>query len=148
MRMPRLHAGEGAGALAALVAGLLLVAGLNAALAGDRPFAAAAWTASAAVALALAAGVLHSRRRTVVRAADTRLPERVDDDWFTGPTFAGFPTEAVRPLLERPGSPSRSEVCTAWVLATHGHDADWIADHLDLPPEVARVLVDAALQRD
>lgn len=148
MKVPRLHAGEGAGALAALVVGLLLVVGLNAALAGDRSLSAAAWTASAAVALALAAGVLHSRRRAVARAADAGPPEPVDEDWFTGPTFEGFPAEAVRPLLERPGSPSRSEVCTAWVLATHGHDAGWITDHLDLPPEVARVLVDAALQRD
>ncbi|MCC2277356.1 hypothetical protein LKL35_18305 [Streptomyces sp. ET3-23] len=148
MKVPRLHVGEGAGALAALAMGLLLVAGFDAALGDDMSFAAAAWTASGAVALALVVGVLHGRRRAAARPADARLPERVDDDWFTGPTFEGFPAEAVRPLLERPGSPSRSEVCTAWVLATHGHDADWITGHLDLPPEVARVLVEAALQRD
>ncbi len=52
--------------------------------------------------------------------------------------------EQVRPLLLSPGAPGLSRLYTAWVFATHGHDPQWIAHHLDLPTPTARLLVTAA----
>jgi hypothetical protein len=33
---------------------------------------------------------------------------------------------------------------TAWIFATHGQDAVWLKHHLDLPADLAHLLVDAA----
>ncbi|WP_158073118.1 hypothetical protein [Streptomyces kebangsaanensis] len=35
-------------------------------------------------------------------------------------------------------------VYAAWILATHGADAAWLERHLDLPADLARLLVEAA----
>ncbi|MEU4119106.1 hypothetical protein AB0F71_32015 [Kitasatospora sp. NPDC028055] len=58
-----------------------------------------------------------------------------------------FPMEQVRPLLLGPDAPGLNRLYTAWVFATHGHDPQWIADHLGLPTPTARLLVTAARQQ-
>lgn len=93
------------------------------------------------------AALWHHRRRAARRARPP-VPEEVGEEWFTAKTLAGFPMEAVRPLLLRPGAPNLARLYVAWVLATHGHEAGWIECHLGLPEQVVHILVDAARQRD
>ncbi|MFE7590062.1 hypothetical protein ACFU6K_11700 [Kitasatospora sp. NPDC057512] len=90
------------------------------------------------LALLLAAG----RRRAGAAAGPG--PFRDDAQWFSARSLDGFPMEQVRPLLLAPGAPGLSRLYTAWVFATHGHDPQWIARHLDLPVRTARLLVTAA----
>ncbi|MET8625911.1 hypothetical protein ABZW30_19525 [Kitasatospora sp. NPDC004669] len=83
------------------------------------------------------------------RAADRPLAARAaagedDTQWFSARSLEGFPMEQVRPLLLSPGAPGLNRLYTAWVFATHGHDPQWIAHHLDLPTPTARLLVAAA----
>jgi hypothetical protein len=52
--------------------------------------------------------------------------------------------EAVRPLLLGLDAPDLNHLYTAWLFATHGNDAVWIEQNLDLPGEMSRLLVGAA----
>ncbi|MFB7737298.1 hypothetical protein ACFC08_23515 [Streptomyces sp. NPDC056112] len=70
----------------------------------------------------------------------------VDTSWFTGQTLNDFPDEAVRARLKNRAAPSMDRVYTAWILAVHGADTAWLKQHLDLPAEPARPLVEAAAQ--
>ncbi|MEU1289698.1 hypothetical protein [Kitasatospora sp. NPDC005856] len=97
----------------------------------------------ASVAALLLAQLLGRSHRAHRRSAV--LPVGDDDaQWFSARTLEGFPMDEVRPLLRAPGAPGLNRLYTAWVFATHGHDPQWIAHHLDLPPSTTRVLVDAA----
>ncbi|MFH8385106.1 hypothetical protein ACH4E7_29890 [Kitasatospora sp. NPDC018058] len=95
------------------------------------------------VGLLLALLLAHSRQRAGLAGKATP-----DDDaqWFSARSLEGFPMEQVRPLLLSPGAPGLNRLYTAWVFATHGHDPQWIAHHLDLPSPTARLLVTAARQ--
>ncbi|MGA5817637.1 hypothetical protein ACPC54_07230 [Kitasatospora sp. NPDC094028] len=92
--------------------------------------------------LLLALLLAHSRRRAV-RPAD-RPADEDDAQWFSARSLDGFPMDQVRPLLLAPGAPGLNRLYTAWVLATHGRDPQWIAHHLALPVPTARLLVTAA----
>ncbi|MFE4356671.1 hypothetical protein DR950_34800 [Kitasatospora xanthocidica] len=94
--------------------------------------------------LLLALLLATSRRRAGAAAAAGARPFRDDAQWFSARSLDGFPMEQVRPLLLAPGAPGLSRLYTAWVFATHGHDPQWIARHLDLPVRTARLLVTAA----
>ncbi|MFI2606509.1 hypothetical protein [Kitasatospora sp. NPDC018619] len=71
-------------------------------------------------------------------------PLRDDAQWFSARSLDGFPMDLVRPLLLAPGAPALGRLYTAWVFATHGHDPQWIARHLELPVRTSRLLVTAA----
>ncbi|MER7765536.1 hypothetical protein [Kitasatospora sp. NPDC096140] len=87
-------------------------------------------------------------RRGAWPARATRRPPGEDDtQWFNARSLEGFPMEQVRPLLLAPGAPGLNRLYTAWMFATHGHDPQWIAHHLDLPARTARLLVSAARDR-
>ncbi|MFI9718425.1 hypothetical protein ACIHFE_02055 [Streptomyces sp. NPDC052396] len=146
MRAPHPHPGEGLAAVAAVAIGVLAVVAVKAAARQDQPVAAGALAGAAALALTLLALSAH-RHRARLRVEHATLAGQVDDSWFTEETMDGFPAEAVRPLLEGPGAPSQGEVCTAWVLARHGHEPAWIARHLGLSLELTRLLSEAAHAR-
>ncbi|MEV8326695.1 hypothetical protein [Kitasatospora sp. NPDC056731] len=90
--------------------------------------------------LLLALLLARSGRGTARPAA----PGEDDTQWFSARSLDGFPMEQVRPLLLSPGAPGLNRLYTAWVFATHGHDPQWIAHHLDLSTPTARLLVTAA----
>ncbi|MCW2875021.1 hypothetical protein [Actinacidiphila oryziradicis] len=145
MRMaPHPRAGEAAAALGVLTLAVLELVVLRVAPAGDRPGIGGALVGAAAVAFILVA-VLRCHRRAAARHAAQRLTEALsEDEWFTARTLEGFPMEAVRPLLLGPDAPDLNRLHTAWVFATNGNDAVWMERNLDLPGDMARLLVDAA----
>ncbi|MFJ3217847.1 hypothetical protein ACIPLC_18240 [Kitasatospora sp. NPDC086801] len=93
--------------------------------------------------LLLALLLARSGRRTG-RPAPAAALGQDDTQWFSARSLEGFPMEQVRPLLLSPGAPGLNRLYTAWVFATHGHDPQWIAHHLDLPTPTARLLVTTA----
>jgi hypothetical protein len=142
-----LRAGEAAVALGVLTLAVLELVVLRVAPAGERPGIGGALVGAAAGAFILVA-VLRYHRRAAARHAAQRLTEALsEDEWFTARTLEGFPMEAVRPLLLGPDAPDLNRLYTAWVFATHGHDAAWIQRNLDLPDEMAHLLIDAAAKR-
>jgi hypothetical protein len=70
--------------------------------------------------------------------------EAADNSWFTAQALQDFPMDAVRPRLLEPDAPDLTSMYTAWIFATHGQDAVWLKHHLDLPADLAHLLVDAA----
>ncbi|MFI9359491.1 hypothetical protein ACIG5E_00275 [Kitasatospora sp. NPDC053057] len=94
--------------------------------------------------LLLALLLAHSRQRASPAGRDGKAAPEDDAQWFSARSLDGFPMEQVRPLLLSPGAPGLNRLYTAWVFATHGHDPQWIAHHLDLPTPTARLLVTAA----
>ncbi|MBV2156539.1 hypothetical protein [Kitasatospora sp. SUK 42] len=82
--------------------------------------------------------------RTDATRADLVLAADDDTQWFSARSLEGFPMEQVRPILLAPGAPGLNRLYTAWIFATHGHDPQWIAQHLDLPTSTARLLATAA----
>jgi hypothetical protein len=127
-----------------LTVAALELAVLKVAPAGDRPVISGALVGTATAAFILVA-VLHHHRRAAARPAAQRLTETLSEaEWFTARTLEGFPMEAVRPLLLGPNAPDLNRLYTAWVFATHGNDAVWMERNLDLPGEMARLLVGAA----
>ncbi|MCQ4046372.1 hypothetical protein ACFOSC_19500 [Streptantibioticus rubrisoli] len=105
-------------------------------------FAVAAVACAAVVAVALV-GAVRRRRRCTVRAFDPALvvPE---EPWFPATALTGFPADALDATLTGPDAPSLDRLHVAWVFATQGYDAPWIARHFDLRLSVARMLEDAA----
>ncbi|MBO1416075.1 hypothetical protein [Streptomyces sp. FH025] len=102
---------------------------------------------ASAAGLLLALLLAHSQRRAGrPSATPTGIAAAADDDtqWFSARSLEGFPMEQVRPILLGPGAPGLNRLYTAWVFATHGHDPQWIAHHLDLPTSTARLLATAA----
>ncbi|MFD7831719.1 hypothetical protein [Kitasatospora sp. NPDC059803] len=139
--VPRPRTGEGAVVLGVIALLLLEVVALVVLPARDRPVVGGALFGAGVAGLAVA-GVLwqrlRRRRHPVVPQA-----EADQDSWFSAHSLEGFPMEAVRPLLLGAHAPSLNTLYTAWVFATHGHDAGWIARHLSLPAGVVRLLADA-----
>ncbi|MFI9274518.1 hypothetical protein ACIGXM_27980 [Kitasatospora sp. NPDC052896] len=113
-----------------------------------RPAVGGVLLAVAALGLALGAIalVVHAHRRRQAGTIPPPAPAEPDDEPFAPEALDGFPLEAVRRFLPDPAAPVPESLHTAWVLATHGHDADWLAHHLDLPAGVSGVLVAAARQ--
>ncbi|MFE4974142.1 hypothetical protein ACFRAR_18785 [Kitasatospora sp. NPDC056651] len=126
---------------------LITAEGLAVGLAPDplRLFLSGTFIGASAAGLLLALLLATSRRRAGTAAALAGAgPLGGDAQWFSARSLDGFPMEQVRPLLLSPGAPGLNRLYTAWVFATHGHDPQWIARHLDLPTRTARLLVTAA----
>jgi len=71
-------------------------------------------------------------------------PRRTESwDGFTQQALEGFPAREVSPWLLTPDGPGLARLHNAWVLATEGCATQWITDHIDLPAEHVRVLVEA-----
>ncbi|MGX4690531.1 hypothetical protein [Streptomyces sp. JNUCC 63] len=107
--------------------------------------------AVAVLTAAVGAGVValrvwQGRARRVRRPRDRDFGPPVDTSWFTDQTLNDFPDEVVRACLKDRAAPSMDRVYTAWILAVHGADAAWLERHLDLPADLARPLVEAAVQ--
>ncbi|MER7845149.1 hypothetical protein ABTZ03_14530 [Kitasatospora sp. NPDC096077] len=100
------------------------------------------------VGLLLALLLAHSRQRAGRSVAERVAAGEDDAQWFSARSLEGFPMEQVRPLLLAPDAPGLNRLYTAWVFATHGHDPQWIAHHLDLPTPTARLLVAAARKQN
>ncbi|MGW5367985.1 hypothetical protein ACWER6_12025 [Streptomyces sp. NPDC004009] len=144
--VPHPRTGEGAAFLGVLTLVVLETVAVSTAPARDKPVVGGALMGAATAAFILIAALWHHHRQAEQRACRV-VPEDLGDGLFTARSLEGFPMEAVRPFLLGPDAPSLNSLYTAWLLATHGHDAAWIAHHLDLPPEVLHLLTDAARQR-
>ncbi|WP_269858518.1 hypothetical protein [Streptomyces sp. RPT161] len=105
-------------------------------------FAVVAVAGAAMVSVALF-GVARRRRRGTVRVFDPVLLV-TEEPWFPATTLTGFPADALDATLSGPDAPSLNRLHVAWVFATQGYDAPWIARHFDLRLSVARMLEDAA----
>ncbi|MFJ9691614.1 hypothetical protein [Kitasatospora sp. NPDC101183] len=123
---------------------LVVVEGVAVGLAPDRLrlFLSGVLVGASVAGLLLALLLARSRRRAGRPAG---APAGEDDtQWFSARSLEGFPMEQVRPLLLAPDAPGLNRLYTAWIFATHGHDPQWIAHHLDLSTPTARLLVAAA----
>ncbi|MCQ8195050.1 hypothetical protein [Streptomyces rugosispiralis] len=144
--LPHPQTGQGAVVLGVLTLTVVAMVVLATAPRADTPVVAGALVGAVAAVFVMTAAVRHARRRAA-RHARGRLVETVDESWFTARTLEGFPKEAVLARLPGQDSPSPECVYTAWVFATQGYDAVWIAHHLDLPEDVTHLLVEAARHR-
>ncbi|MFE4977382.1 hypothetical protein ACFRAR_35395 [Kitasatospora sp. NPDC056651] len=150
---------EGRVVLAVLALVLVEVVVLGVAPSRERALLGAVLAGAAAGAFMVVAALLHGRRATRTRPHPHPHPAGEADGadgagtnggagvWFEPGALDGFPLERVRPLLRSGRVGSVDQLYTGWVLATHGHDAAWIARHLDLPAEAAHLLVEAARHR-
>ncbi|MFF2809678.1 hypothetical protein ACFVT2_21400 [Streptomyces sp. NPDC058000] len=111
---------------------------------GQRPVISGVLLGSAAAVLVVFGEVWHVLRRRDRRRRPTRGPGRSGEAWFSAEALEGFPAGGVRPWLVGPDAPDPNRFYAAWVLATHGRDVRWIVQHLDLPEEAVRLLVEAA----
>ncbi|MFJ9844985.1 hypothetical protein ACIRYZ_31990 [Kitasatospora sp. NPDC101155] len=137
--------GRGTALCGVLLLLVLQTAALALAPAPLRPFLSGVLIGAATAGLLLALLLAQSRRAG--RPAAERVAAGAGDDdtqWFSARSLEGFPMEQVRPLLLSADAPGLNRLYTAWVFATHGHDPQWIARHLDLPTPTARLLVAAA----
>ncbi|WP_073809106.1 hypothetical protein [Kitasatospora sp. CB01950] len=130
--------GRGAALTGVLLLLVLEATAMGTAPAGLRSFLGGVLLGSSTAGLVVALLLARTLHRTLA------LPANDDTRWYTARTLDGFPMEQVRPLLLASGGPGLNRLYTAWVFATHGHEAPWIARHLDLPVPTARLLVDAA----
>jgi hypothetical protein len=135
---------EGTAIVAITVFALPEILALASALSPDRPLAGSALAGAATAIVVLVVAYYYTHR--AVHGSRPPADMTAGGEWFSARALEGFPMEALRPLLHRPDPPSLSRPYTAWILATHGHDA-WIAHHLDLPPGIARLLTDTAHRR-
>lgn len=94
----------------------------------------------------VAAPVTALARRVRSRHAAEELDRETVEAWFEAPSLAGFPAEALQAMLPEIDQAERPRLQTAWLLATHGHDAAWLTGHFGLSPDVARLLADSAHQ--
>ncbi len=99
--------------------------------------------AAAAVVVVAVASALRRRRRGTVRAFAPVLVA-TEEPWFPATALTGFPADALDATLSGPDAPSLNRLHVAWVFATQGYDAPWIARHFDIRLSVARMLEDAA----
>ncbi|MEV5875348.1 hypothetical protein AB0L75_14150 [Streptomyces sp. NPDC052101] len=144
--LPHLRTGEGATVLGVFTLTVLEMTALATAPARDRPLVSGALIGAATATFVVVAAMWHNHRNAA-RQARLRLPQTVDESWFTARALYGFPMEDVRPYLLGKDAPNLNTLYTAWVFATHGQDATWIDRHLDLPANITRLLVEAARQR-
>ncbi|WP_055495774.1 hypothetical protein [Streptomyces sp. TP-A0356] len=141
--LPHPYTGEGTAVLGVLLLTALEMTALATAPRADRPIVAGALVGAATAAFVVVAAVVHSHHRAQ-REAKRQLTETVDESWFTSGALDGFPMDAIRPLLLTPDAPSLNHLYSAWIFATHGHDAAWLEHNLDLPAGIAHLLADAA----
>ncbi|MET8622762.1 hypothetical protein ABZW30_03190 [Kitasatospora sp. NPDC004669] len=109
----------------------------------DRPMIGGILIAASCSGLLLVGAVLFSRW------LDTRRPLPLpplgpNGREYSARALEGFPMDAVRPLLLAEHAPQLGQLYSAWMLAKAGRPAPWIARRLDLPLDVAQLLVDAA----
>ncbi|MET8630164.1 hypothetical protein ABZW30_41725 [Kitasatospora sp. NPDC004669] len=144
--IPHLRTGEGMAALTAVVVGAAAMATIGLSPAADRPVVGAALGGAAVAVLGILVAVAFARR-TRSRHHSQQLARNTAEAWFTAPTVADFPEDALRPLLPTTDPPSMNRLYTAWIFATHGHDAVWLERHFDLTGDLARQLVEEAHRR-
>ncbi|MFE4537137.1 hypothetical protein ACFRKB_18985 [Streptomyces scopuliridis] len=138
---------EGIVLLVVLVLAVLAEVAVSVGPASDRPLVGVAVSGLLAVVLVIGMGWLCGHWYA---ARHRPRPERggADEDMrFTAETLAGFPFAEVGERLGQCDTARMNRVYSAWVLASHGHDAEWIVRCLDVPLDVAEVLVGAAGRR-
>ena len=144
---PRPRASRGVAELAGVgvvVVAVVLVAVL--APSRDRPLAFAVLlgvVAAAGVVVGVLLGVRSERARHDTHETDREIVEAA----FNPQSMEGFPKQQLAELL--PGI-DRSRLLvlqTAWVLATYGHNAQWLEQHFHVNGEVARLLTETAGER-
>ncbi|MEV7780869.1 hypothetical protein [Kitasatospora sp. NPDC088351] len=144
--IPHLRTGEGMAAFTAAVVAVAAIAAIGVSPAGARPVVAAALGGAAVAVLGvLAASALVRRARS--RHHTRQLDRDPAEAWFAAPSMEDFPEQELRRLLPETDAPSMNRLCTAWVFATHGHDAVWLERHFDLTDGLARKLVERAHRR-
>ncbi|MBV6699973.1 hypothetical protein [Kitasatospora aureofaciens] len=143
---PHLRTGEGMAALTAAVVAATSIAAIGLSPAGARPVVGAALGGAAAAVLGLLV-VAAFARRARSRRHSQQLDRNTAEAWFTTADIGDFPEEALRPLLPATDPPSMNRLYTAWVFATHGHEAVWLERHLGLTGDLARKLVEQAHRR-
>lgn len=141
--IPHPRIGEGAAALTAAVVAAAALAAIGLSPARDRAVVGAALGGAAVAALGILAALAYTRR-VHSRHHSQQLAHDTAEAWFSAPIMEDFPEEALRPLLPVTNPPSMNRLSTAWVFATHGHDATWLERHFDLTGDVARLLVQQA----
>ncbi|MFJ9846707.1 hypothetical protein ACIRYZ_41000 [Kitasatospora sp. NPDC101155] len=141
--IPHLRTGEGTAALAAALVAAVAMAAIGLSPAGDRPVIGAALGGAAVAVLGILVAVAFARRARSRRHSQ-KLAHDTAEAWFTAPTVADFPEDALRPFLPATDPPSMNRLYTAWIFATHGHDAIWLERHFDLPGDLARKLAEEA----
>ncbi|TKA01700.1 hypothetical protein [Actinacidiphila oryziradicis] len=145
--LPHPHTREGAAMLGVFMLVAVELVALSAAPVRDWAVVGGALAGGAASVFIVLAALWHGRSGPAVRHARPAPPRGAGEEWFAAQALEGFPMQAVRPLLLGPNAPPVGRLYTAWVFAAYGHDVVWIERNLDLPGEVARVLVEAARQR-
>ncbi|AEW92398.1 hypothetical protein SCATT_00270 [Streptantibioticus cattleyicolor NRRL 8057 = DSM 46488] len=133
--------------LAVVAVGVAEVLVVRAVAPPDRPVVGGAVLGGCLLAFAVAAVVWCVRCRPGRGGGRRGPPLPGDEGLFSAEALSGFPAERIRPLLRGPDAPDLNRLRTAWVLATQGYDRAWIAHHLELTPETAGVLVEAARER-
>ncbi|MFF7635527.1 hypothetical protein ACFZB9_20575 [Kitasatospora sp. NPDC008050] len=142
--LPRPRTREGAAVSAVLALAVLEAVGLAAASDGERAVVGIGVVGAGLAVLLMTGVLLATRRRPDAGRRVDPLPVVTEvEDWYPADTLAGFPLEAVRPYL---AAYPLGRLHTGWVLAVHGHEAGWIAQHLDVSRAVAAVLVAAAAE--
>ncbi|WP_326609477.1 hypothetical protein OG949_04290 [Streptomyces scopuliridis] len=138
---------EGIALLVVLVLAVLAEVAVSVGPASDRPLVGVAVSGLLAVVLVIGIGWLCGHWYV---ARHRSRPERGGGDAdvrFTDEALAGFPFAEVSERLGQCDTARMNRVYSAWVLASHGHDAEWIVRCLDVPLDVAEVLVGAANRR-
>lgn len=138
---------EGIAVLTALAVILVAAVAVGVSPAGDRPEVAVVLLVVAALAGGVVGAILYARRLRTRHRADEAAQAVVEAAWFSGSSLEGYPEQGVAKLLPATGGPSEERLHSAWVMATHGHDAGWLERHLEVPGEVARLLADTARER-
>ncbi|MEV8390503.1 MULTISPECIES: hypothetical protein [unclassified Streptomyces] len=138
---------EGIAILVVLVLAVLAEIAVTVGPASDRPLVGVAVTGLLAVVLVIGIGwvcghwyVVRHRSRPEWGGVEKDVP-------LTTEAVAGFPFAEVSERLGHCDTVCMNRVYAAWVLASHGHDAEWIVRSLDLPPDVAEILVAAVDRR-
>ncbi|MFE7566607.1 hypothetical protein ACFU76_06525 [Streptomyces sp. NPDC057539] len=138
---------EGIAILVVLVLAVLAEIAVTVGPASDRPLVGVAVSGLLAVVLVIGIGwvcghwyAMRHRSRPEWGGVEKDVP-------LTTEAVAGFPFAEVSERLGHCDTACMNRVYAAWVLASHGHDAEWIVRSLDLPLDVAEVLVSAADRR-
>ncbi|MGE7436043.1 hypothetical protein [Kitasatospora sp. NPDC001175] len=139
---------EGAAVLCALALLLVEVIVLGLVPSHARPLIGTLLLGAWVIPFVLVAAVLRGRRSAARRAGRPTWPvPPPGGQWYGEDALEGYPSEEVARLLPASADPGQNRLQTAWVLASHGHDAAWIAHHLDLPADLAHLLADTAAHR-
>ncbi|MFB7667539.1 hypothetical protein ACFC1R_26965 [Kitasatospora sp. NPDC056138] len=139
--------GEGLAVLGVLTLLVVELVFLGLAPTPVRPLIGAALAGAGAAVFVVVAVVLQRRRSAARRDRPAAPPPPPDGRWYGADALTGFPAEELARRRPTTADPGQNCLQTAWVLATHGHDAAWIAHHLDIPADLARLLADTAARR-